>query len=44
MDFKITDKAKEKLVIMKEHNVPIMLTAYKVGWAGKSYGIARTDW
>ncbi len=31
MDFKITDKAKEKLVIMKEHNVPIMLTAYKVG-------------
>lgn len=31
MNFKITDKAKEKLVIMKEHNVPIMLTAYKVG-------------
>lgn len=43
MDFKITDKAKEKLTIMKEHNVPIMLTAYRVGWAGKSYGIASLE-
>ncbi len=31
MDFNITDKAKEKLTAMKEHNIPIMLTAYRVG-------------
>ncbi len=31
MNFNITDKAKEKLTTMKEHNVPIMLTAYRVG-------------
>lgn len=40
MNIKITDKAKEKLIEMKEHNVPIMLTAYRVGWAGKAFKIA----
>lgn len=43
MDFNITDKAKEKLTAMKEHNIPIMLTAYRVGWAGKSYEIASAE-
>ncbi len=31
MNFKITDKAKEKLMIMKEHNAPIVLASYRVG-------------
>ncbi len=31
MNFIITDKAKEKLMLMKEHNLPIMLTAYRIG-------------
>lgn len=43
MNFNITDKAKEKLTTMKEHNVPIMLTAYRVGWAGKSFKIASLE-
>lgn len=43
MNFKITDKAKEKLTIMKEHNVPIMLTSYRVGWAGKAFKIASLE-
>lgn len=43
MNFKITDKAKEKLILMKEHNVPIMLTAYRVGWAGKAFKIASSE-
>ena len=43
MNFKITDKAQEKLILMKEHNVPIMLTSYKVGWVGKAYKIASSE-
>lgn len=31
MNFKITDKAKEKLLIMKEQNTPIVLASYRVG-------------
>jgi len=31
MDFKITDRAKEKLSLMQENNVPIMLIQSPVG-------------
>ena len=43
MNFKITDKAKEKLMIMKEHNAPIVLASYRVGWAGQAYKIASLE-
>jgi hypothetical protein len=31
MNISITDKAKAKLSLMQEHNVPIMLVTYPVG-------------
>lgn len=31
MKLSITDKAKEKLSLMQEHNIPIMLAKYPVG-------------
>lgn len=43
MNFIITDKAKEKLMLMKEHNLPIMLTAYRIGWAGRVFKIASLE-
>jgi len=39
MDFKITDRAKEKLSLMQENNVPIMLIQSPVGWSGFIYKI-----
>lgn len=31
MNINITDKAKAKLSLMQEHNIPIMLTTYPAG-------------
>lgn len=39
MNISITDKAKEKLSLMQEHNMPIMLAKYPVGWSGFTYKI-----
>lgn len=39
MKIEITDRAKEKLNLMKEKNMPIMLMRYPVGWAGFKYKI-----
>ena len=39
MNFDITDKAREKLSIMKEKNIPIMLKSYSAGWRGYTYSI-----
>lgn len=39
MKFSITDKAKEKLSLMQEHNIPIMLVKFPVGWSGFIYKI-----
>ncbi len=39
MKFSITDKAKEKLSLMQEHNIPIMLAKFPVGWSGFIYKI-----
>ncbi len=39
MNFEITDKAKEKLLLMKKNNMPITLMKYPVGWAGYKYKI-----
>lgn len=39
MKFSITDKAKEKLSLMQEHNIPIMLAKFPVGWSGFMYKI-----
>lgn len=39
MDLNITDKAKEKLSLMKDNNVPIMLKRYSAGWRGYTYSI-----
>lgn len=39
MNISITDKAKAKLSLMQEHNVPIMLVTYPVGWSGFTYKI-----
>lgn len=39
MNIRITDKAKEKLSIMQENNIPIMLATFPVGWSGFTYKI-----
>jgi len=39
MKIEITGKAKEKLQLMKENNVPIALTKYPVGCSGFKYRI-----
>lgn len=39
MKLSITDKAKEKLSLMQEHNIPIMLAKYPVGWSGFTFKI-----
>lgn len=39
MNIEITDRAKEKLLLMKEKNIPITLMKYPVGWAGYKYKI-----
>ena len=39
MNIEITDRAKEKLLLMKEKNMPITLMRYPVGWAGFKYRI-----
>lgn len=39
MKISITDKAKEKLSLMQEHNMPIMLATFPVGWSGFTYKI-----
>lgn len=39
MIISITDKAKEKLSLMQEHNMPIMLATFPVGWSGFTYKI-----
>lgn len=39
MNISITDKAKEKLSLMQEKNMPIMLAKYPVGWSGFIYKI-----
>ena len=39
MNIEITDSAKEKLLLMKEKNMPITLMKYPVGWAGFKYKI-----
>lgn len=31
MKFSVTDKAKEKLSLMQEHNMPVMLAKFPVG-------------
>lgn len=39
MKFNITDRAKEKLSLMQEQNIPIMLFNYPVGWNNYTYKI-----
>jgi len=39
MKFTITDKAKEKLSLMQEQNIPIMLYNIPVGWNNFTYKI-----
>ncbi len=39
MNISITDKAKEKLSLMQEKNIPIKLVSYPVGWSGITYKI-----
>lgn len=39
MNISITDKAKTKLSLMQENNMPIMLATYPVGWSGFTYKI-----
>lgn len=39
MNIEITDSAKEKLLLMKERNMPITITRFPVGWAGFKYKI-----
>ena len=39
MNIEITDRAKEKLLLMKEKNMPITIMRYPVGWAGFKYKI-----
>lgn len=39
MNISITDKAKEKLSLMQERNMPIMLATFPVGWSGFTYKI-----
>ncbi len=39
MNIEITDRAKEKLLLMKEKNMPITIMRYPVGWAGFKYRI-----
>ena len=39
MDIRITDKAKEKLLLMQERNNPIILAKIPVGWSGFIYKI-----
>ena len=39
MNIEITDRAKEKLLLMKERNMPIVIMKYPVGWAGFKYKI-----
>lgn len=39
MNISITDKAKEKLSLMQENNMPIMLATFPVGWSGFTYKI-----
>ena len=37
MNFEITDKAKEKLLLMKEQNLPITIMRYPAGLLGIKY-------
>lgn len=37
MNIEITARAKEKLLLMKEKNLPIAIVRYPVGWAGNKY-------
>ncbi|HHZ01624.1 MAG TPA: hypothetical protein GX396_01615 [Tissierellia bacterium] len=39
MNIEITDRAKEKLQLMKDNNVPIALTRYPVGCSSFKYKI-----
>ena len=39
MKIEITDRAKEKLMLMRENNMPITIMRYPVGWAGYKYKI-----
>lgn len=39
MNIEITDRAKEKLLLMKEKDMPITIMRYPVGWAGFKYRI-----
>lgn len=39
MEFKITDRAKKKLALMKEQNIPIVLYGIPVGWNRYNYKI-----
>ncbi len=39
MNIEITDRAKEKLLLMKEKNMPITIMKYPLGWAGFKYKI-----
>lgn len=39
MNIEITSRAKEKLLLMKEKNMPIAIMKYPVGWAGFKYKI-----
>lgn len=39
MEFKITDRAKEKLSLMKEQNISIVLYGIPVGWNRYNYKI-----
>lgn len=39
MNIDITNRAKEKLLLMKEKNMPITIVKYPVGWAGFKYKI-----
>lgn len=39
MKISVTDKAKEKLSLMQENNIPIMLSKFPVGWSGFIYKI-----
>ena len=39
MNIEITNRAKEKLLLMKGRNMPITIMKYPVGWAGFKYKI-----
>lgn len=39
MNIEITNRAKEKLLLMREKNMPITIVKYPMGWAGFIYKI-----